>query len=271
MADTRRSLSALQALYADNTSGDISAQDGRDELVSSHPTNVIQTGTLADIPAAGQLQGDLYLPNNAPYLYRYSGSAWGAFGPLWPMTPVVDADYSWVNQGTATVSVTNGVASLTFPAQAADNIRARVRSTPATPYTISVYLSVGFPASTSFYMSGLVWRESGTGELLLIGPSVDGTQVQFRGYKAASPTAVPSIQAMTIPNPAPAQMNPFWMRLSDDGTDRKVWWSPDGFLWVELFSELRTTFLTPDQVGFGAYVSNATLGSQLSIFSVVVA
>lgn len=38
MADTLRTLSALQALLADNTTGDISAQDLRDLLVSVYPT-----------------------------------------------------------------------------------------------------------------------------------------------------------------------------------------------------------------------------------------
>lgn len=38
MADTPRTLSALQALLADNTTGDISAQDIRDFLVSVYPT-----------------------------------------------------------------------------------------------------------------------------------------------------------------------------------------------------------------------------------------
>lgn len=52
MPDTKRSLSALQALLADNTAGDISAQDMRDVLVStmllnSLETSITTTATLA--------------------------------------------------------------------------------------------------------------------------------------------------------------------------------------------------------------------------------
>jgi len=63
MADTRRSLSALQALLADNQSGDISPQDVRDFVVScgfpygayylTSPTATAITGANAWIKAAG--------------------------------------------------------------------------------------------------------------------------------------------------------------------------------------------------------------------------
>ena len=59
MADTIRTLSALQTLLADNTAGDISAQDARDVLVSVYGGGLnanAQTVTTADITGAvGQL------------------------------------------------------------------------------------------------------------------------------------------------------------------------------------------------------------------------
>ena len=39
MADTRRTLAAIVALFANNTAGDISPQDLRDFVVSSHPAH----------------------------------------------------------------------------------------------------------------------------------------------------------------------------------------------------------------------------------------
>ena len=81
MAGTRRSESALDTLFADNTAGDISAQDGRDVITSVHPEKVIQTGAHGSIPGS-PLTGDLYLPNDGYSLHRYSGSAWIGWGRI---------------------------------------------------------------------------------------------------------------------------------------------------------------------------------------------
>lgn len=47
MVDTVRTLAALQALLADNTAGDISAQDVRDLLVSAYPSQWFAAGQQA--------------------------------------------------------------------------------------------------------------------------------------------------------------------------------------------------------------------------------
>ena len=107
MPDTRREKSALQTLHADNTAGDISAQDNRDGWETCHPSTVVQTAAMASEPASGMVTGDLFLPSNGFYLERYSGSAWVPWGPIWPMTKPVDGDYAWINQGSATVTTTN--------------------------------------------------------------------------------------------------------------------------------------------------------------------
>src|ERR1051325_12244402 len=98
MADTRRSQSSLATLFGDNTSGDISAQDGRDLIISAHPEEVIQSGAYASEPASNQLTGDLYWPSDSFYAERYSGSAWAPWGLIFPLTKPVSGDFSWVNQ-----------------------------------------------------------------------------------------------------------------------------------------------------------------------------
>lgn len=49
MVDTARTLSELQTIFADNTTGDISAQDQRDFLVTALTTTSIQAVTTADL------------------------------------------------------------------------------------------------------------------------------------------------------------------------------------------------------------------------------
>lgn len=52
MADTKRTLSALTALYADNNDGDISAQDLRDFLISAHGSRYVNTSAIASSDTA---------------------------------------------------------------------------------------------------------------------------------------------------------------------------------------------------------------------------
>ncbi len=63
MADTRRTLSALQTLLADNSTGDISAQDVRDLLVSVFPTGM---RLLATQTASNSASLD-FATRNAPF------------------------------------------------------------------------------------------------------------------------------------------------------------------------------------------------------------
>ncbi|MCA7901942.1 hypothetical protein LGM39_21460 [Burkholderia cepacia] len=58
---------------------------------------------------------------------------------------------------------------------------------------------------------------------------------------------------------------PDWHRIRDDGTNRYYDVSPDGVTWVNMYSFSRTTFLTPDQVGFFADPNGQAVG--LSLFS----
>lgn len=46
MADTKRTLSAITTLFADNTTGDISAQDMRDFLVSAHGSRTVNAAAI---------------------------------------------------------------------------------------------------------------------------------------------------------------------------------------------------------------------------------
>ena len=65
MADTRRTLAALQTLLADNTSGDISAQDIRDFLVSAYRVvQVVNTQTGAVATGTTTIPMDDTIPQN---------------------------------------------------------------------------------------------------------------------------------------------------------------------------------------------------------------
>ena len=84
MPDVKRSLSALQALLADNTSGDISAQDVRDMLVSVYPIVLPQPqGRLTTESGVAVSTSDrtsqstiYYTPYTGNGLWLYDGTIW---------------------------------------------------------------------------------------------------------------------------------------------------------------------------------------------------
>lgn len=265
MPDTRRSLSALQTLFADNTSGDISAQDGRDELISSHPEKVCQSDTQANEPSSGQLTGDLFLPNNGFQVERYSGSAWQPWGPLFPFTKPVDGDFSWVNQGGATITTTNGGIYLNAPAGSGKNFRMRVKSAPSTPYVITCAVLWNHRPSTQYHACGLVFRESSSGKLHALNifdNSPSAVDIRFGSYKYSDPSTF-SASYLELVSPG---IPPF-VRMADDGTNRSFSISFDGVNFSQVDSRTRTDFLTPNQVGFFANSENATYPDGITLLS----
>jgi hypothetical protein len=245
MADTIRSLATLQGLLADNAAGDISAQDARDMLVSVDPENAIGTGTFAARPA-NRKGGFLYAPNDGFFLSRDTGAAWANFGPLFPFTAPVDGDFAWVNQGTATVTTTNGGIALYAPASTGFELRCRVKTPPATPYTITAYIRPTIYPSANC-LAGLVFRQSSDGKLATFSVGAHAGGIRFQSGKWTNATTFSAAYSEIAPT-----IVPNWMRIADDGSNRIVSFSDDGQNFIPFHTVGRTDFITADQVGFFA-------------------
>lgn len=218
-------------------------------------TTAYGSETLTDV-------GDLDFYTNSFYVSRYTGSAWVPWGPLFAMTQPVSGDFSWVNQGSATVSTTNGGIYLYDPTvDASLNIRARVKSAPSTPYTITAAILFD-PIVAANHNSGLLFRESGTGELVLFG-ILQGTGSVLQVDNWNSPT---SFNANVV-NVTTRSMSLVWLRIADNGTNRICSVSSDGQNWIVVSTVARTTFLTADQVGFFVAARNATYPMGLTLLS----
>lgn len=270
MPDTRRSLTDLQALWPDNTTGDISPQDGRDALISMHPEKLSQQGTLASIPASARVTGDLYRASDSFYRHRWNGSAWVPEGPTWQFTEPVDGDFAWINQGDATKSTANGGVILYNPAQGAGshNWRIRKKTAPSTPYTIKTAMKVGWnPNIAGQVYFALLWRDN-SGNLITHGgyfnssPSGSVDTTVFVIYKWTSPTAF-SAAYLTSWGQVPTGL--IWLGIEDNGTDRKCLWSMDGYTWFTLHTVSRTDFLTPTEIGFALNTSASGSDGSLSL------
>lgn len=263
-------VAAVDVAYDNATSG-LAATDVQaalDEVAASGggggggPT--IGSGTLASLPTGAA--GDLYLPTDAAYLYRKGASAWAAFGPIWQLTPPLLADLTWVNQSTATADNARGALRITMPAQGSvtNSLRLLVKATPAPPYV----LIVGFDAHLArqnYLQAGPAWRDSASGKIQMF---------SARPYNS-NDAAVTNWNSPSSVNGDQVAQNNFharrrFVRLADDGTNRTIHLSdnpdPDLGTWELLFSFSRTTFLTPDQIGFCLNNASTAYGCGLTVY-----
>jgi hypothetical protein len=184
----------------------------------------------------------------AAFTFTPSALTWVPWGPVFPMTPIVDADFAWVNQGSATKNAAGGAVFLS--GYVGGNWRARFKAAPATPYTVTVWLRPVLFASGS--AAGIGFRASGS----------DHQRWLFVDLNGASPRLMAEVYtpayAGTILNSNHIAQGLYCLRISDDGTDRKYWISPDGINFVVVATEARTTGAVADQIGFGVLNAGAS-------------
>lgn len=108
MPDTRRTLSALQAIINDNTSGDISAQDVRDFLVSVFPTGdrLLYSATISSQASLDMLtrnasyeSGDLFQSDFPRYRFEIDLLVPATAGANILMQLSSDGGSTWVTTG----------------------------------------------------------------------------------------------------------------------------------------------------------------------------
>ena len=213
---------------------------------------------------ASEKAGKIWLPTDGFMLSRDGGSAWKSWGPLFPFTETNDAPFSWVNQGGATVTTSQGGVFLLAPASNTHNMRLRVQSAPSTPYTITAAVRGIWDAFTISGLtthSGLVWRDSASGKMETFGFLSDfSTYGQFftliGAAKWDNPTSLNSYyrSVFTALLPSPTE----FLRITDDGTTRTCYVSTDGVNFQQVHTVSRTDFLTPNQIGYFADSNNGS-------------
>lgn len=228
------------------------------------PGNRTFTSTVASSPSNPQT-GDLWLPSNGAWMPRYSGSAWVPWGPIFPFTdPALSAPTTWVNQGGASVDTTNGGVYLSAPATAGDSLRLRVKTAPATPYTITAAFLADVYA-VDFPNAGLAFRSSGTSAIAVCAISASATDVKLTvsSTKFTNSTTFSANYASAGFYPSPVA----WIRIQDTGVNRTCSTSMDGQHWRTLHTVGRTDFLTADQVGYYVNANNATYDAGMLLLS----
>jgi len=181
-----------------------------------------------------------------------SGAGGGPPSPT--LTPLVNGSYSWVNQGSATETVTSGVTLLRSPSNASENLRLRVKSVPTAPYTVTAAL-LPITLNSNFTNAGLALRDSAGGGIVTFDQRFNSTTTNvpyLASNKYTNATTFNAAYTLSPLNPLAELFRSglMWLRIQDDNTNRIFQASANGFSWFTLLSALRTDFITPNQIGY---------------------
>jgi hypothetical protein len=196
---------------------------GGQHLNYTQSTNTFSCGTTSTLTTSG---------------FSVSGQ-----GPLLTLTNPTTQSFAWVNQGTAAASTTSDALVLSDATHSGDNVRVYKKTAPSTPYTITVGFFKG-QGSVDFVSEGLTFRESSSGKLATC-TILESTGTKVGVSKYTNPTTFSA--NYTTMGWTPGTLA--WLRISDDGTNRKCLVSNDGTNWTQIHSVGRTDFLTADEVG----------------------
>jgi hypothetical protein len=166
--------------------------------------------------------------------------------------------------GTFTLDTTNKSITILADGDGSLDIRGWYCAAPSAPYSIRAKILCTFMAGTNSGMA-FGFRENATGELHLLCYHYNASvPPELRALRFNSPTSFSAaVGTTTIP-----LVTPTWFKLEDDNTNKKLYSSVDGINWMLHYSEARTTFMTPDQIFFGAILQTANaFDTQITMLS----
>ena len=209
-----------------------------------------QVGTRAALPAPNiELPGRFYFQDDPGiYIKRDDGDVWDSFGTFYELFEPNETGYSWVNQQTATTSTTNGgvVLSSPAPAFAGDNLNIRVKTAPATPYTIYAgFISLLYPVNQTSV--GLIFRESGTSKIVFFRLMFDNTTTTKTDLvisvdKYTSPTVLSANYTVLTANIIKSSLT--WFSIADDGVNLTFSYSNNNIDYTDFFQVGRGDFFS---------------------------
>jgi hypothetical protein len=213
------------------------------------------SGPYASKPTAG-VKGRLFLPTDGLFLEYDDGTAWRQYGPYNRLISPPQAGWSWVNQGNATATFTNGVLILEDPDLDANatEVRLFVRPIKQLPATVTLAFAINGVVgnSASPYFAFCARSSGGTedGQFTTLGLApIMGNQLWQKIERCyASPTATETGgQAARHVGGQPQRL--YWWRFSIVGNMKYAYFSADGVNWLLQSSNSLSTNSTPNQFG----------------------
>ena len=246
-----------------STLGNAAAGGGIDPSISDTYANIIAATCTATE------EGQIGVPTNSYYsMARCDGSAWDWFLGGRSVTIPASGDYAWVNQNSATLDTTGGGIYLEAIATGSNSLSQRVKSTAATPFTVTMAIAPNVWSSDQSV--GIMLRESGTSKILTFGPEVvSAVAAKYSVIKWTNSTTFSAYQAQNI-GAAAVVSRPVWLRVTHDGTNIVWKLSNDGANFITVSTATKTNFFTTDadQIGFYAKSGSSNQIVGVTILSV---
>lgn len=241
------------------TSGTIRVYGYAKAIGGSGAAPTISQGTYASLPAS-PAAGDLYLFTDSVYNFaRYAGSAWNYFRNGFLCTDPNLLSWSWVNQGTSSVSSVNGGVRFTVQGSTGNSARLRVKNI-ANPTTGT--LTVGFLMSATVSAVdgcafGVVLYESGTTKLVNFSLT-NSQRLYVNGW--SNPTTPVSNDLNAWPTHSSPEM---YMRIAIVGANYLFSLSADGVNFTPpVLALAKTTRFTTAADQWGIYGNTANTPAQ---------
>lgn len=219
--------------------------------------------------------GDPYPdPNNPTLLVRdvsaYTEPPSSAPVSAWPFvgfTPPVLADFTWVNQGAATVAVSNGILTFTDFKNSGDAVRylkSNVAVSPTTPYTVIIAM-VASPGlmlnlSQGGFACGIALSDGTKYTIYGVTHGTNDNPLAFGVGQYATASSVPSWGGRNYFAFPPV----LWLKLQTDGAIKRVLSTsldPTNAGWQPVYSESNTNFLSETSVGIAFDLPNPYMGT----------
>jgi len=238
-------------------------KDGAWEQVSvSGGGASITIDTYANRPASPS-DNEIFLPTDSIYAQVYDSSAWKTWGPIWRMVPFVSGDFTWVNQGAATLTESGGMSYLYTPAASGNSLKILKKSKSGT-FTVTLAFIPNI-RSVNYASCGIVFRNNSSGKIVYYSFAPYGTK--FAASKFNDATNYNSAYTTSATYSPHDIGNVVWMRATDNGTNRIAEWSTDGFNWNTIHSVARTDFITADEVGICVDSNSSTAYAAMNVLS----
>jgi hypothetical protein len=166
------------------------------------------------------------------------------------------------NLGSNTATADHGHQLLTVASDASPNLRGRVRTlSPSSNYTAEFRLDAVYPitpTTASYWFYGIILVDSATGKTILFGVGdMSAASANIVMTVAQWGTATGGSAATAYSAAFTTGSFPQWWRIRDDNTNRYYEYSYNRLDWRTAYTETRTTYITPNQIGY-AVMSTAT-------------
>lgn len=262
---TKATLTAGSGVTITNGGGSIT--------IAAASSGGVTRGTFASLPSPSTA-GAVYYFTDSVYDFAYdTGSAWEYYRDGKRMYDPNLQSWSWVNQGSASVSTANGGIRMTAGVGSiSNNVHLYVKTAPTPPYTVTIAFIADY-FSVDYMEYGAGWRDSAAGFVSAIfGSRTWGFANQNR-YLAFAKWTNPTTYSAAYPDTSFASKitgdsEVRWMQLVDDNTNRQWNVSYDkGVTWHTLYSTSRTDFITPNQLWFGFNQYNSARAHSMTLLS----